>query len=171
MSWSAEAGISIAELTAEHWPEVRAIYQSGIDTGNATFETAAPEWEAWDDGHLQTGRLVAVAEGRVAGWAALSPVSRRQVYRGVAEVSVYVAPEWRGRGVGRRLLLSLIDAAEAAGIWTLQASVFPENHATLRLHTTLGFRLVGRRERIGQLHGTWRDTVLLERRSSVAGRD
>jgi phosphinothricin acetyltransferase len=161
--------MNVAQLTPEHWPEVLAIYQAGIDTGNATFETDAPDWEAWNEGHLQTGRLVALADGRVAGWAALSPISRRQVYRGVAEVSVYVAPEWRGRGVGKRLLESLIAAAETAGIWTLQAAVFPENIATLRLHTSLGFRLVGRRERIGKLHGTWRDTVLLERRSTRTG--
>jgi phosphinothricin acetyltransferase len=157
--------VSIIRLAEGHWPEVRAIYQAGMDTGNATFETVAPEWDAWCLDHHEAGCLVAMVAGRVAGWAALSPVSRRSAYRGVAEVSVYVRDDLKGRGVGRLLLEALIREAEAAGIWTLQASVFPENHATLRLHAACGFRTVGRRERIGRLHGLWRDTLLLERRS------
>jgi len=160
---------SIIRLTEHHWPEVCAIYQEGIATGNATFETATPTWEAWHAAHLTVGRLVAVMAGRVAGWAALSPVSRRSAYRGVAEVSVYVSESRRGEGIGRRLLSQLVAESEAAGIWTLQASVFPENQTTLRLHAALGFRVVGRRERIATLHGQWRDTLLLERRSAIAG--
>jgi phosphinothricin acetyltransferase len=161
--------VTVAPLLPEHWPAVEAIYADGIATGDATFETATPSWQAWDEGHLPCCRLVAVLEGRVLGWAALSPVSRREVYRGVAEVSVYVAGGHRGRGVGSLLMRSLVDASEAAGLWTLQASVFPENRATLRLHEAFGFRVLGRRERIARQHGRWRDTVLLERRSRVAG--
>ena len=156
-------------LTSEDWPAVRAIYQEGIATGAATFETVAPAWAEWDAAHLPYARLVACHENQVAGWAALSSVSRRAVYRGVAEVSVYVGNGWRGRGVGRLLLESLIGESEMNGIWTLQAGVFPENAASVRLHLACGFREVGRRERIGQLHGVWRDTVLLERRSSTIG--
>ncbi len=151
------------------WPGVRAIYEEGIATGLATFETAAPEWETWDVAHLRECRLVASPEGRVLGWAALSPVSGRCVYAGVAEVSVYVAAAARGRGVGRALLDALVVASEARGLWTLEAGIFSENHASLTLHARSGFRVVGRRERIGQLHGVWRDTLLLERRSSVVG--
>lgn len=151
------------------WPAVRAIYQEGIATGQATFETAAPEWEVWDAGHRPDCRLVARQGEQVIGWAALSPVSRRAVYRGVAEVSIYVAEAARGRGVGRALLAALIEASEAAGVWTLQASVFSENEASVALHLSWGFRVVGRRERIGLHHGVWRDTLMLERRSSKAG--
>jgi phosphinothricin acetyltransferase len=149
---------------------VRVIYLEGIATGNATFETSAPEWETWDAAHLPHGRLVARADGEIAGWAALSPISSRCVYAGVAEVSVYVAATARGSGTGRALIAALIEASEAAGIWTLQAGVFPENTASLALFEKSGFRLVGRRERIGRLDGRWRDTLLLERRSVVAGR-
>jgi phosphinothricin acetyltransferase len=156
-------------MTAAHWPIVRKIYLEGIATGNATFETDAPDWDRWDADHLAIGRLVAEQAGRVVGWAALSPVSRRAAYRGVAEVSVYVAADARGHGVGTVLLRALIDAAEHAGLWTLQASVMADNVATLRLHEKAGFRPVGRRERIGQLHGQWRDTLLLERRSTTVG--
>jgi L-amino acid N-acyltransferase YncA len=129
----------------------------------------APEWPEWDAAHRDDCRLVARRTGQVVGWAALSPVSRRCVYGGVAEVSVYVAESARGQGIGRALLSALIDASEAAGIWTLQAGIFPENEASVRLHKSCGFRVVGRRERIGQLHGVWRDTLLLERRSRHAG--
>ena len=159
-------------LAAAHWPAVRAVYLEGIATGNATFTTEAPLWEAWDASHLPTCRLVALAPATPAavwGWAALSPVSGRCVYAGVAEVSVYVAAAARGRGVGRALLAALVAASEAQGLWTLQAGIFPENTASLRLHEAAGFRLVGRRERIGQLRGQWRDTLLLERRSAVVG--
>jgi phosphinothricin acetyltransferase len=161
--------VSITTLTPAHWPDVLAIYQQGIATGNATFETEAPAWAEWDAGHLSACRLVAQEDGRVLGWTALSPVSRRLAYRGVAEVSVYVAAEARGRGIGTLLLLALIDASEAAGIWTLQASVMADNIATIRLHEKAGFREVGRRERISRLHGRWRDTLLLERRSTRVG--
>ena len=157
-------------LTAAHWPAVRAIYEAGIATGNATFETQAPTWEAWDKGHLAHSRLVALAaDGAVVGWAALSPVSGRCVYGGVAEISVYIAATARGQGVGRQLLQALIQASEAQGIWTLQAGTFAENTASIGLHTQAGFRLVGHRERIGQHHGVWRNTVLLERRSPTVG--
>lgn len=147
------------------WPAVKAIYEEGIATGEATFETAAPEWEAWDKSHLPL-RLVAREEGDVLGWAALSPVSERCVYEGVAEVSVYVAASARGRGVGKALLGELVRRSEGAGLWTLQAGVFPENAASLRLHEGAGFRVVGTRERIGRHGDRWRDVVLLERRTS-----
>ena len=162
--------MTIQPLTAAHWPTVRAICEQGIATGNATFETQAPEWKDWDRAHLVYCRLVAVDEaGTVQGWAALSPVSSRCVYGGVAEISVYIAAAARGRGVGRALLLALIAESEAHGIWTLQASTFEENAASIGLHTQAGFRVVGHRERIGQHHGVWRNTVQLERRSSTIG--
>ena len=157
------------EMTDADRDSVLRIYQEGIETGNATFETRVPDWTQWTGSHAPECRLVAVSDAKVAGWAALSPVSRRAVYRGVAEVSVYVARDVRGRGVGRVLLAALIECAEAAGFWTLQASIFPENEATRSLHASLGFREVGRRERIGQLDNRWRDTLLLERRSDVVG--
>jgi len=163
--------LSCEPMRPEHWPTVRTIYLEGIATGHATFETIAPEWAEWDATHLGVGRLVAIRDGEVAGWAALSPVSRRTVYAGVAEISVYVAAATRGTGVGRMLMQAVIRESENAGIWTLQASVFPENLATLRLHEGAGFRSVGRRTRIGRHEGVWRDTVILERRSEVAGRD
>jgi phosphinothricin acetyltransferase len=147
------------------WPAVARIYAEGIATRLATFETATPSWEEWDAGHLPAPRVVAEAAGGMLGWAALSPVSRRAVYRGVAEVSLYVAESARRRGVGRALLAALIERAEPAGLWTLQATIFADNEPSVRLHESLGFRLVGRRERIAQLDGRWRDTVLYERRS------
>lgn len=153
------------------WDAVVRIYEQGIATGEATFETTAPTWESWDAGHLPYSRLVARAESEIVGWAALSPVSSRAAYAGVAEVSVYVAESSRGRGVGRALLERLISESEAKGIWTLQAVVFSENAATLALHKGCGFREVGRRARISKLHGEWRDTVLLERRSTEVGID
>ncbi len=162
----------IQPLTAAHWSAVRAIYAEGIATGIATFSTELPSWEAWDADHLREGRVVAGAAAdpwAVQGWAALSPVSGRCVYAGVAEVSVYVAAHARGQGVGRALLAALITESEAASLWTLQAGIFPENALSVRLHEAAGFRLVGRRERIGRLAGHWRDTLLLERRSAVVG--
>lgn len=156
--------VEIISLTPSDWPSVREIYLEGIATGLATFETGAPEWPAWDAGHLPFARLGARSAGRLTGWAALSPVSARAVYRGVAEVSVYVAAAARGQGVGRALLERLVAESEAHGIWTLQASIFPENAASLALHAACGFRVVGRRERIARLHGAWRDTLLLEKR-------
>ena len=158
--------IEIRDLRTSDWPEVARIFEDGIRTGDATFETGAPSWEEWDATHTEH-RLVAELDGEPAGWAALSPVSERCCYRGVAESSVYVAESARGRGVGRELLEELIRRSETAGIWTLQAGLFPENKASLRLHLVCGFRLVGVRERLGELNGVWRDVLLLERRSEV----
>lgn len=151
------------------WGQVRAIYLEGIVTGNATFETDAPNWEKWDASHLAEGRLVARTGEAVLGWAALSRVSDRCVYAGVAEVSVYVGAKHRGQGIGRALLEALAAASEKDGIWTLQAGVFPENHSSLALCQRCGFREIGRRERLGKMHGVWRDVILLERRSKVTG--
>ncbi|SPE40287.1 GCN5-related N-acetyltransferase [Candidatus Sulfopaludibacter sp. SbA3] len=147
------------------WPEVRAIYLEGIATGNATFQKTAPDWQEWDSGHLAHSRLVARQDGKVLGWAALSRVSARPVYAGVAEVSVYVAARARGQGVGRLLLAGLVTESEQHGIWTLQAGIFPENEASVALHQAAGFRVVGVRERLGCMDGIWRDVVLMERRS------
>ena len=144
---------------------MRAIYEQGIAGGQATFETEAPTWEAWDRSHLDDHRLVAVREGEVVGWAALSRVSERCVYDGVAEDSVYVADSAQGRGVGRALLEELVRRAESDGVWTIQAGIFPENESSIALHERCGFRVVGTRERIGRHHGVWRDVVLMERRS------
>ena len=157
--------VELRDLRPDDWPEVASIYEAGIRTGNATFETEVPSWEAWHASHLTAHRLVAVQDGRVVGWAALSPVSGRCVYAGVAEVSVYVAPDEHGRGVGRALLERLVLDAERARIWTLQAATFPENDASVALHVRCGFRVVGRRERLGKLDGVSRDVLLLERRS------
>ena len=157
-------------MTADDWGAVREIYREGIATGNATFEKTDPDWEKWDAGHLRCCRLVPRADGRVLGWAALSPVSARAVYAGVAEVSVYVAGWAHGRGVGSALLRALIQASEENGIWTLQASIFPENEPSIAIHRKCGFRVVGTRERIGLMDGRWRDTLLMERRSAIVGR-
>ena len=159
-------GVQVRPMTPHDWPRVRAIYDEGIATRNATFITACPEWPEWDSGHLPTCRLVATAGGRVEGWAALSPVSSRCVYSGVAEVSVYVAAAAQGRGIGRALLSALVTASEAEGLWTLQAGILPENEASVAIHERCGFRIVGRRERLGKMDGAWRDVLLLERRSS-----
>ena len=156
-------------MSPDDWPQVEAIYREGIATGQATFETETPSWKQWDARHLPVARLVVREGNNISGWAALSPVSSRRVYAGVAEVSVYVAHSVRGHGIGKLLLLKLIEHSEQNGIWTLQASIFPENAASIALHESCGFRIVGRRERIGQLHGQWRDTVLMERRSALAG--
>jgi L-amino acid N-acyltransferase YncA len=159
----------IRALTADDWPAVEAIYAAGIATGDATFETAPPSWEEFDASRIAEHRLVAEEDGVVVGWAALSPTSSRACYAGVVEHSVYVAEQARGRGIGRALLEALTASAEAAGIWTIQTSIFPENAASLALHERTGFRVVGRRERIAQLDGVWRDTLLLERRSQHVG--
>jgi L-amino acid N-acyltransferase YncA len=161
----------IEAMRETDWEQVRAIYLEGIATGQATFQTEAPAWAEWNAGHLTTPRLVARADNGMLGWAALSPSSKRACYAGVAEVSIYIAAAARGQGIGRALMAALIDAAEQQGIWTLWSSVFPENTASIRLHLQYGFREVGRRERIAQLHGVWRDTVVLERRSQVVGLD
>ena len=167
--------VRIVPLTEAHWQAVAAIYREGIDTGMATFEVApACSWQEWQQGKLDGCSLVALEVDEVVAWAALSAVSRRPCYAGVAEVSVYVRALARGAGVGSLLMDALIEAAEAHGVWTLQATVFPENEASLRLHEKHGFRLVGRRERIAQMRvgqwaGQWRDTLLLERRSRVVG--
>lgn len=160
---------TIEPLLATDWPQVREIYLEGIATGQATFQTTAPDWVEWDAGHLPQCRLVARAGENVLGWAALSPTSKRACYAGVAEVSVYIAAIARGQGIGKALMAALVAAAEEQGIWTLFSAIFPENEASLRLHLQNGFREIGRRERIAKLHGVWRDTVLLERRSRVVG--
>ncbi len=159
--------MEVQAMRPDDWPAVRAIYAAGIATGNATFETAAPDCAVWDAAHLADHRLVARIDGRVVGWTALAPVSDRCAYAGVAEDSIYVAPDAQGRGVGRALLAAVVTSAEQAGIWTVQTGIFPENQASVRLHQACGFRLVGVRERLGQLHGRWRDVLLLERRSPV----
>ncbi len=153
-------------MTREDWPAVERIYAEGIATGQATFETEPPSWEEFDAGRLPGElRLVAVEGGEVVGWAALSATSSRECYVGVAEHSVYIAEGTRGRGIGQSLMDALLAAADTAGIWTIQTSIFPENEASVRLHERVGFRVVGRRERIARLEGAWRDTLLLERRS------
>lgn len=159
--------MEIVSLLPEHWAAVKTVYEQGIATGHATFQTSAPEWAEWDGSHLKHSRLVALENGQVIGWAALTPVSGRCVYSGVAEVSVYIAPDQRGKKIGETLLKALISSSERHDIWTLQAGIFPENTASLKIHENCGFRKVGTRERIGQMHGVWRDTVLLERRSKI----
>lgn len=161
----------IDSMRPSDWDFTREIYIEGMTTGEATFETEAPDWERWDAGHLPQCRLVARNGDGVIGWAALSLVSKREVYAGVAEVSVYVASAARGRGVGSALMRALIEASERHGVWTLQSSVFPKNNASVALHLNHGFREVGGRERIARHHGVWRDTVMLERRSRVVGVD
>jgi phosphinothricin acetyltransferase len=163
------AGYIISPMREQDWPQVRAIYVEGIATGDATFETSPPDWPGWDAGHLPHSRLVARAGTTLLGWAALSAVSGRCVYGGVAEVSVYVGAAHRGKGVGRDLLRCLVSESERNGIWTLQAGIFPENAGSVAIHEKCGFRLVGRRERLGQMDGRWRDVLLLERRSPVVG--
>jgi phosphinothricin acetyltransferase len=161
--------VTIDALTAADWDAVRAIYVEGIATAQATFETEPPSWLEWDAAHHPFARLAARIDGQLAGWGALSPVSRRRCYAGVAEVSVYVAAARRGGGIGRQLLEALIAESERHGIWTLQGACFPENTASRELQARCGFREIGRRERIAQLHGAWRDTILTERRSSHIG--
>lgn len=160
-----ETAFSIRPMIAADWPAVAEIYQKGIETGNATFQTSVPNWEEWDAAHLKNGRFVAEIDGEIAGWAALTPVSGRCVYAGVAEVSVYVSPLFFRKKIGSRLLEKLVLQSEADGLWTLQAGIFPENTASLKIHESAGFRRVGFREKIGKMGGVWRDTVLLERRS------
>ena len=158
-------------MAAEDWEPVLSIYLAGIATGQATFETEPPTWTNWNNAHLAAPRLVAISDKTIVGWAALSPVSARHVYAGVAEVSVYVAEEMRGRGIGAMLLEALVKESERNGIWTLQASIFPENAASISLHNSCGFREVGTRQRIAKMKGIWRDTLLFERRSKLVGAD
>ena len=166
-----ESGVIISTMEPEHWLQVKTIYESGIATGIATFETEAPDWGKWDAGHLIVGRLVATINNKVVGWTALSPVSSRCVYEGVAEISVYVSDRQRGKGVGKKLLKQLIKESEAAGFWTLQAGIFTDNTASVKLHQSVGFRIIGFREKIGKLHGIWKDNYILERRSKFVGID
>ena len=163
--------IQILPMKGTDWPAVSGIYAEGIATGIATFEKVVPDFENWDKNHLSTCRLVAVKEQKVLGWAALSPVSGRCVYGGVAEVSVYIGKKFRGLGIGKLLLNNLIEQSETAGLWTLQAGIFPENKGSIKLHEKLGFRRIGHRERIGQLDGIWKDNVIFERRSKKVGND
>lgn len=161
--------ITIRPMLAEDWPAVRRIYADGIATGNATFETQTPDWEIWDRNHHAECRLVARIADEIVGWAALSPVSARACYAGVAEHSIYVDASRRGQGIGKRLLEALVEASEVSGFWTLQSSIFPENQASIAIHLACGFRILGRRKRVAMLNGVWRDTVIVERRSKVVG--
>ena len=163
--------MTVEPMRPADWPEVVAIYKEGMETGVGTFEVVAPSWDDWDAGRLVHSRLVAREDGRVIGWAALSAVSKRACYSGVADVAIYVARLARGKGVGRTLLEALIASAEAQGIWTLQGVTMAGNSASIALHQRCGFRVVGRRERIAKRDGCWHDTVLLERRSTVVGVD
>ena len=162
------ASMNLIEISEENYPEVARIYGEGLLTGTATFETTIPNWEKWDAGHLSFGRILAVEKDRYLGWASLSSVSSRCVYGGVAEVSVYVSDSARGKGVGE-FLKKLIEISEENNIWTLQSGIFRENIASHKLHLKCGFREVGYKEKVGQLHGMWKDNVLLERRSKVVG--
>jgi len=159
--------MEIRNLLSSDWDSVKSIYEKGIATGNATFQTSAPSWQEWDSSHLRACRIIAEQSRKILGWAALTPVSSRCVYAGVAEVSVYVDPEQSGKGIGLALLEELVAQSEAEGIWTLQAGIFPENIGSLRIHEKAGFRTLGVREKIGKQNGVWRDTVLLERRSNI----
>ena len=163
--------IKICQMTDKSWSEVARIYESGIATKNATFQTEAPDWDSWDKAHRKDCRLIAVINDTIVGWAALSNVSSRCVYSGVAEVSVYVDSEFRGKGVGDKLMDSLINESEMNGIWSLQAGIFPENIGSINLHHKHGFRTIGIKERIGKMDKTWRDVTMVERRSKTVGID
>lgn len=162
-------GLAVRAMSRQDWPAVERIYAEGIATGNATFEADMPSWERFDGGHHPFARLVAVEGERIVGWAALSPVSARPAYGGVAEVSIYVSSDRLRRGIGRALLDAAVAESEANGLWTLQATILAGNDASVALHAKAGFRLVGRRERIGRVAGRWRDTILMERRSAAVG--
>ncbi|MEC3964242.1 GNAT family N-acetyltransferase [Flagellimonas halotolerans] len=161
----------IRTMKASDWEDVSTIYSEGIATGLATFETEPPTYEHWDKAHTKECRLIAEKDGEIMGWAALSPVSSRCVYGGVGEVSVYIADKSRGMGVGRLLMQHLIEESEKAGFWTIQSGVFPENIASIKLHGKVGFRYIGKRERVGKIHGVWKDNLLFERRSNKVGMD
>jgi L-amino acid N-acyltransferase YncA len=166
-----EENYYIDKMKESDWEQVRLIFVEGISTGNATLETEAPDWEKWNSGHLALCRLVARSGESILGWAALSPVSSRRVYSGVAEVSVYISEKSRGKGVGKALMEALVSASEIAGIWTLQSGILAENRPSIELHKKIGFTVVGRRERIGKLKGRWRDVIVMERRSNITGID
>ncbi|WP_417953871.1 GNAT family N-acetyltransferase [Flagellimonas spongiicola] len=163
--------MQIREMKSSDWNQVAQIYNEGIATGFATFETQVPSYNDWDKAHIESCRLVAEENGIILGWAALSPVSSRCVYGGVGEVSVYVGAKSRGKGSGKQLLQKLIETSENAGYWTLQSGVFPENEASIKLHEKVGFRYIGRRERVGKLAGKWKDNLLFEKRSKTIGID
>lgn len=161
--------MKIISIEKNHFTEIANIYRQGLETGHATFETTVPSWDDWDKGKLSHSRLAAVINDNVVGWAALSAVSDRCVYGGVAELSIYIANDHKGKGIGKALMSKLIEQSEAHGIWTLQSGMFPENEATVALHKSLGFRIIGYREKIGKLRDTWRDTIIMERRSTTTG--
>ncbi|MBW8242958.1 GNAT family N-acetyltransferase [Muricauda oceani] len=161
----------VRTMNASDWEDVSRIYLEGIATGFATFETKAPSYDQWDSAHTKQCRLVAESDGEILGWAALSPVSSRCVYGGVGEVSVYISDKSRGKGIGKLLMQHLIEESEKAGLWTIQSGIFPENTASIKLHEKAGFRYIGKRERVGKIHGIWKDNLLFERRSSKIGID
>lgn len=163
--------VTIRPMNNSDWSAVSKIYEDGIKTGYATFETSVPSFEDWDENHLSSCRFIAERDGVAIGWAALSPVSSRCVYGGVAEVSVYVDTAYHGLGVGKMLMENLIHKSEKEGLWTLQSGIFPENHGSIRLHEKVGFRKIGYREKVGRLHRVWKDNLLFERRSTTVGRD
>lgn len=161
--------MEIITIRKDHFPKIAEIYRQGLETGNATFETTVPTWEEWDKAKLKHSRLVAIIDNTVVGWAALSAVSDRCVYGGVAEVSIYISNDHQGKGIGKALMQKLIEESEGNGIWTLQSGMFPENKATVALHQSSGFRMIGYREKVGKLGNTWRDTIMMERRSKTTG--
>ena len=163
--------IKIERMTVKSWPDVARIYESGIATKNATFQTEAPDWDSWNNAHRLDCRLVAMIDEKIVGWVALSNVSSRCVYAGVSEVSIYVDSDYRGKGIGNNLMETLIQESEANGIWTLQAGIFPENIGSLKLHHNHGFRTIGIKERLGKMENKWRDVAQLERRSKIVGID
>jgi L-amino acid N-acyltransferase YncA len=163
--------ITIRTMLATDWESVANIYKQGIDTGMATFETKVPTFEMWDKAHLSYCRFVAESTTEIIGWVALSPVSNRCVYGGIAEISVYISENSRGKGLGKLLIEHVISASEQEGIWTLQSGIFPTNYGSIKIHEAAGFRMIGKRERVGKLHGQWVDNVLFERRSSIVGID
>jgi len=161
--------MEIISMQPHHWTEVAGIYAAGLATGNASFQSDIPSWEEWDHAHVENSRLVAIENEKVLGWAALTAVSGRCVYAGVGETSIYVSADARGRGIGKKLLDALIKESERHNFWTLQAGIFPENAASIKIHEDCGFRIIGRREKLGKMKGVWRDVLLLERRSAITG--
>ena len=161
--------MEIVQIKESHYKQIAAIYLQGIATENATFQTEAASWQDWDTSHLKNSRLAAMIDNKVAGWAALSPVSSRCVYAGVGEVSIYIADKYRGKGIGKTLLTALIKDSEENGLWTLQSGILAENIGSIKLHEACGFRQIGYREKIGKLKGIWRDNVIMERRSKIVG--